>query len=264
LAAIAIVAYGSIRAKADNAAGQNAVNSAYKKISTYNAEKSVAAPVSYGSITGAPQTQTYSFPNEHFTDISGDKPMSVAVRAYAGNVIYNDSVDYSLCGANGTVVAPTNYVGITVPSGVKLGYWDNILGSLNTNLSVGTISGNYPSGSSFPVACFKVGVAEMVAGYIKAYVAENAGTYPTTLADVNTNAHNVAGAALSAGVAITNAALTSGNGLNNVQYSYVSGNTGARIVYWDYATGATSTLTNGGTSIYLGTAVWNSTFTNPT
>lgn len=268
LAAITIVSYTGITARANTAHAQSDANGVMKKVSIYNTDMGVNAPLSYGSLTGAsPTTDYYLGSGYNFTGISGNKPMSAAVRAYAGNTVLIDSLDYTLCGANGTTTAPTSYVGITVPSGVIIGYWDNAgSGSLNTSDTVGvtTVGAFYPLTSSNPVACFKVGVAEAVAGYIKAYAAENAGAYPTTLADVNGNQHNVASAKLPAGVSITNTTVTSVTGLTQVNYTYLNGGGGARIVYWDYSTSALSTNTSGGTSIYLGSAVWNSTFNNPT
>jgi prepilin-type N-terminal cleavage/methylation domain-containing protein len=271
LAAITIVSYTGVTARANTAAGQNNASITLQKANLYTADGPTGTwPTSYGSLTGAVSTATYYLPNNSdftvLTTGSGvaapGRTMTATTRAYAGLTYSNDAIDFNLCGTSGTTTAPASYSAITVPSGVIIGYWNYSLSTPAVNMAdnaSGVTSGNYPSGSSNPVACFKVGIGEAVAAYIKAYVADNAGAYPTTLAIVNAN--STTSAKLPAGVTITNATLTQTLGLTQVNYSYVAGNTGARIVFWDYSTGAVSSAA---ATIYLGTATSGSTFVNPT
>ena len=263
LAAITIVSYTGITARANTAAGQSEANAAVAKINTYMVDTIYGYPTSYGSITGAAAGTTY-FANLDFTTIStaaGLANKDMAAFRPAG--ILTDSVDFSLCGTSGTATIPTAYaatsvgavVGITVPSGIKIGYWDYTgSGSLNVTSTIGTTSGNY---LTYPVYCAKVGIAEAVIAVAKAIYAET-GTYPATAAAINAN--TAVSAKLPPSV-VGNVVLgnpTTGNGTTTVKYecgtavaaTLPCNNTGGRITFWDYSIGvpAVATVTYGTTT----------------
>jgi len=260
LAAITIVSYTGITARANTAAGQSEANAAMTKINAYMVETVYGYPTSYGSITGAAPTLTYSASNLNFTIAStGAGLANKDMTAFRPAGISAQSIDFSLCGTSGTGTIPTAYaatsvgavVGITVPSGIKIGYWDYTgAGSLNVTNTIGTTSGNY---LTYPVYCAKVGIAEAVIAVAKAIYAET-GTYPYTAAAINAN--TAASAKLPPSV-VGNVVLvnpTSGNGTTTVKYECASTNgltpcinTGGRITFWDYSIGvpAVATVTYG-------------------
>jgi prepilin-type N-terminal cleavage/methylation domain-containing protein len=252
LAAITIVSYTGITARANTAAGQSSANAAVSKINAYMVDTPYSYPTSYGSITGAASTTTYSASNLDFTTIStaaglANKDMT----AFRPAGIVTDSIDFSLCGTSGTGTIPTAYastsvgavIGITVPSGIILGYWDYAgSGSLNVSNTIGTTSGNY---LTYPVACFKVGIAESAVAVAKAMFAEN-GTWPVTAASINAN--TATSAKLPAGLTVNVTVPVTGTGTTAVQFQcgvasagvgpcLTGAGGGGRIAFWDYSIG---------------------------
>jgi prepilin-type N-terminal cleavage/methylation domain-containing protein len=253
LAAITLIAYTTIASRANTAAGQSEANAAMMKVNAYTADTPYTVPTTYGSITGASISNSYYAPTLAFTTSSGNEFMTAKPSI-------SKSIDFFLCGTSGSATVPTAYAstsvgsvtGISVPSGVKIGYWDQIANSLNTTLAVGTVSGTYMGN---PVACFKVGLAESAIAVAKAMYSET-GSYPTTAASFNAGTTN--GAKLPNGeiVSITNpTSATSGVNAGNAYVKFecgsaVSGtgpclNTGGRITYWDYVGSALATETYG-------------------
>jgi len=260
LAAITIVSYTGITARANTASGQSDAGVALTKINLYNTETSYVVPTSYGAITGAAPTASYYATGLNFTIASGNKDMT----AFRPAGISNDSLDFYLCGTSGSATVPTAYAstsvgsvtGITVPSGVKIGYWDYTgAGSLNTNDLIGTTFGTY---QTYPVACFKVGIAEAVIAVAKAMFAET-GSYPVTATGGATSimGNTVASAKLPPGLNVVGTATNpvTGNGTTNLRFECGSAvaatppcnNTGGRISFWDYSLGtpAVATITFG-------------------
>jgi type IV pilus assembly protein PilA len=261
LAAVVIVAYTGITSKANTAAGVNEANVAINKINTYITETGAVVPTSYGSITGAASNLSYSSVGLDFTTASGttNGPMT-------SKPAINDSIDFYLCGTTGTATAVSTYggatTGINVPSGVKIGYWDNAMnsgaGGLNLTNVIGTTSGSY---NGNPVNCIKVGLAEAAVSVAKALYAANTSTWPITAASIN-NSTGV-GATLPAGevVALVNpTSATSGVNAGNAYVKFECGsasagagpclNTGGRITYWDYTAGAVASITYGAAANY--------------
>jgi prepilin-type N-terminal cleavage/methylation domain-containing protein len=249
LAAITIVSYAGVTARANAAAGQGAMNAVIAKTTMYNTDGPTNNwPVSYGSLTGAAATTTYYISSgTDFTIASGNVLMST----FRPTFITNDSVDFQLCGTN-TAAAATTYATVNVLSGVKVGYWDysqTPAVEVNTN-SVGQVSGNWTNG--YAITCYKVGIAEAVMAVAKAIYNET-GLYPATAAAINAN--TALTAKLPSGVVASlvnpTAALTGVNAGN----SYVKfecgtavaatlpclnsgAGSGGRLTFWDYNTGA--------------------------
>ena len=257
LAAITIIAYTGISARANTSGAQSEANSAIAKMNVYAIDTAYNIPTSYGSISGAASTTSYYASGLNFTTASGPGTGNGVVMTTKPAT--NDSIDFSLCGTNGTSTAPTAYSGITVPSGVKIGYWDQVASSLNTSNTIGTTSGNY---LTFPVACFKVGLAEATMAVVRAMYNENSSTWPTSAAAIQAN--TAASAKLPPTLAtisgvVAGSTLNSGNALTAVDYNCKTGGCtgGGRIMFWDVSAGALSTAA---TSLYFGGATSADTF----
>jgi prepilin-type N-terminal cleavage/methylation domain-containing protein len=247
LAAITIVSYTGITNRANTAHAQSDAAATLKKVNAYLAEVG-SFPASFGSITGSTVSNSYYAPSLTFTTTSGNKDMSV----FRPAGIATDAIDFSLCGTTGSATAVSTYAGATtgviIPSGVIIGYWDSTgAGSLNINNKIGTTSGTY---GGYNVGCIKVGIAEAIAAVARAKFLET-GTYPATAAAINAN--DATGAKLpTSSPAVTvirtgSANLNAGNGTYTVYFecgtagSLPCNNTGGRIYYWDYNTGAVTT-----------------------
>jgi len=162
-------------------------------------------------------------------------------------------IDFYLCGTTGSATAVSTYgvtgTGISVPTGIKIGYWDYSAQSLNTTTVIGTVSGTF---NTYPVGCIKVGVAEAVVATAKAYYNENTSTWPITAAAINSY-NTTGGPKLPNGVSAILVNPTSGNGTTQVKFecgtavaaTLPCNNTGGRITYWDYTLSNTASITYG-------------------
>lgn len=275
LAAITIVSYTGITSKANTSSGQSYAASTLAKAGTYAADGPTSTwPTSFASLTSAASTTTYFLPAQpqDFTLLSNGvvgapgRTMTTPFRALAGLTYNNDSLDYVLCGTSGTTTAPASYSAITIPSGVKIGYWDFLNGAINlTDNVAGVTTGNYPTGSSNPVACFKVGIGEAAAAVAKAIAADTTGGYYPYQNITATFTAGGTAAKLPTGVSVSNTTdpASAAAGLTGVHYQCLTScnatMTGARILYWDYANAQISTTAN---AIYLGTATSGGSFVN--
>jgi prepilin-type N-terminal cleavage/methylation domain-containing protein len=266
LAAITIVSYTGITARANTAAGVSAMNAVVSKSTVYGTDGPTGSlPASFGSLTGAAATTTYYLASSaptgvDFTTASGNVRMST----YRPSGIQNDAIDYIVCGANGTTSAPTTYAGISVVSGAIIGYWDYSLGTPAENVTntIGYTTGNYPTTTSNPVACFKVGLAESAIAVAKAMYAET-GNYPVTATGGATSfmGSTAIGAKIPSILSVGIANPTSANGTTTVKFECTTAVAatlpclagaagGGRITYWDYSAGAVATAVYGATTAY--------------
>jgi prepilin-type N-terminal cleavage/methylation domain-containing protein len=240
LAAISLVSYTGITAKANTAAGQNEASAAISKVNAYIAETSYIVPTSYGFVSGSPSTSSYYATGLNFTTASGNVVMSATPAT-------NDSIDFYLCGT-ASAGAAASYSAITVPTGVKIGYWDQKNNNLNTSNTIGAVGGNYTNG--YAINCYKVGIAESTIAVARAIYSEN-GTWPVTAAAINANTASGAKRPSTVVVGLVNP--TAANGTTNVKFECGSAvaatgpcnNTGGRITYWDYNALAVATVTFG-------------------
>jgi prepilin-type N-terminal cleavage/methylation domain-containing protein len=263
LAGITLVAFGQVTSRANTSSGLSDAGTFLTKMHTFDTELAVTVPTTYASITSALNTKLYFGTGYNFTptsSLSSANPGLMTQFRPAG--ISNDALDFQLCGT-GTAGAVTMYSAITVPTGVKIGYWDYVAGSENNTLFIGQTSGNWTNG--YNITCYKVGIAEAAMAVVMASKLE-AGNWPATAAAVQSYA-STTGDVLPTGLNILGAAagagLTTGNGLLNVDYNCKSSNcvtNGGRIMYWDYSTGGNGTLSTGATSIYFGGAISTDTF----
>ncbi len=241
LAAITIVSYTGITTKANTAAGQSEANAAAAKINIYSVDTAYGMPTTYGSINNSSSNTSYYAAGINFTTASNNVAMST-------KPAQPDAIDFSLCGT-ASAAAATSYATITVPTGVKIAYWDQGLGSLNTNTSIGITSGTYTNG--YNITCYKVGLAEATIAVARAMYNENSSTWPATAASIQAN--TASSAKLAAGMTVGLVNPTSGNGTTTVKFECGSAvaatspcnNTGGRITFWDYGAGAVATVTYG-------------------
>ena len=142
LAAITIVSYIGISAKANNSAAESTAHAAISKASAYNAEKG-KWPLTFGLLTGAASTDSW--------DLNGVSFVATAnLQALASAPANTSTVLYELCGV-GAAAAATTYATITVPTGIQVNYWkyDPTVGSQSyaAGVTSGTVNG-------FDVTCW--------------------------------------------------------------------------------------------------------------
>lgn len=238
LAAITVVSYSGVTARANTAAGQAAIDTAKGKLGVYAVDGPTGLfPASWGSLTTAGAATTYSVQSGlDFNIMSGNKNMTTTVSRPSW--MPKDTIDYAVCGVNNTAAA-TSFATVNVVTGYRLGYWD-WAASTEVWTSAGTVSGTY---NTYTVNCYNVGIAEAVLAVARAmYLEGGSVAYPSTVASINAN--TAVSAKLPAGVTIdrtTNP--TTVNGQTTVRYEcYSTGAscaagtvTGARISFWDYS-----------------------------
>jgi prepilin-type N-terminal cleavage/methylation domain-containing protein len=138
LAAITIVSYAGITARANSSSAQTAANNLMMKINMYVVEPTPTNyPTTFGALT-ADATKTYYITG--VTNLSGASEMS----AQPGSP---STVQFLLCGV-GPSAAATSYANLLTgtTSGVKIDYWKYDGTPAVQNYTVGTV---YSSGSTF-------------------------------------------------------------------------------------------------------------------
>jgi prepilin-type N-terminal cleavage/methylation domain-containing protein len=262
LAAITLVSYINVTNRANTASGQSDAGTFMNKASTFAADNAVNFPTTYADITSAPNTKVYFGTGYNFTltsSVSNAAPGLMTNFRAAG--ITNDALDFILCGTANGGAAPGMYSGITIPTGFKIGYWDFVANSENTTTyNVGTVStGN--------IQCYKVGLAEAVMAVVMAAYQDN-GSWPTSAATLQnyTTTPSHQGVVLPANTTISGiaggGAINSGNGTTTVDFNCINTGcaNGGRIMYWDYSTGGSGTLSTAATSLYYNGATSAGTF----
>ncbi len=125
LAAITIVAYNGITARANTSASQSSAENTIKKAESYNADKGTY-PLTFATLTGAATSDVY-------------KLTGVASVASLSNTSKTNEIDFEVCGTG----SPANLAAITASNiaGVKAIYRDyNGTGS-NITTTAGTTTG---------------------------------------------------------------------------------------------------------------------------
>lgn len=121
LAAITLVAYSGMTARANTANAQNAAENTSKKAETYNVEGTGGYPTTLATLTGAASTTSYYLAG--VTDVATAMTVAPATAAPL-------SINFYRCGTGATTTAPTTLVGITTQTGNKIGYWDYSAGAV--------------------------------------------------------------------------------------------------------------------------------------
>ncbi|MDN5274940.1 MAG: hypothetical protein JWP06_841 [Candidatus Saccharibacteria bacterium] len=114
LAAITIIAYNGLTARANTSSSQSAAENATKKASAYNAEVGTY-PAASSLMTTAASSTTY-----YLNGITFD-----ATILSSGNLPASPSeLNFYKCGTGATTAAPTTLAGITTQTGTKVNYWN--------------------------------------------------------------------------------------------------------------------------------------------
>lgn len=125
LAAITIVAYSGITARANTASATLAADNVTKKAEAYNADSPAGVtgyPQTLAALTGAAGTTTYYLPT---SSVTFNGTLMTAAPATT------NTLNFFKCGTGATTVAPTTAVGVTTQTGNKIGFWDyanNVIG----------------------------------------------------------------------------------------------------------------------------------------
>lgn len=115
LAAITIVAYNGIQARAKSAAAQSTASMVAKKAEAYNADPATTGyPTTLATLTGASASTTYAIPSGAVTAL-GAAPTSAAAQ---------NAVTFYVCGTGSTTTAPTTAATVTSQTGVRVDYYD--------------------------------------------------------------------------------------------------------------------------------------------
>ena len=117
LAAITIVSFNGVTAKANTTSAKSAASSVIKKAEAYNAEKS-GYPLLGTDLTSAAQTESYS--------LSGVTALPAAPTAANGKT----TVQFLKCSAGSDTAQST--ITATNISGIRVYYWDYTTGALTT------------------------------------------------------------------------------------------------------------------------------------
>lgn len=140
LAAITIVAYSGITARAKTSTATAAAEAVTKKAEAYNVDSTNGGyPATFAALTGAASTTSYY--------LNGVALTSTLLSTGPSNP---STINFFLCGTSGTTTAPTSYSGITNITGDNIGYWNYSTNSIAYD-PAGTVSGTV---GTFPIACF--------------------------------------------------------------------------------------------------------------
>ena len=159
LAAITIVSYTGISAKANLASAQTAANNVYNKAMVYSSDPAGTGlyPATLSVLTGAAATATY-FMNSAVYEAMGTVTTNVTVPAATPTApVAKSGILYAVCGvqAVGTNTAPTNLATIVTITGFKAYYWDYTTNLITTSpYTAGTITGTVGTQN---VACAAAG-----------------------------------------------------------------------------------------------------------
>ncbi len=139
LAAIIIVAYQGVTARAKTSQTQATASAAVKKVEAFNAEKS-GYPVISTDLTGASASgTTYYLTGATFVAAMGTTPPASPA-----------SLTFYKCGTGATTAMPTTVAGITTVTGSRIDYF-NFTTNSTSSMSAGITSG--------AVATYNVGCA---------------------------------------------------------------------------------------------------------
>jgi prepilin-type N-terminal cleavage/methylation domain-containing protein len=122
LAAITIIAYNGITARANTSSAQSAAENATKKAAAYNAEVGTYPAISSLMTTAASSTTYYLNGTTFDATIlsSSNLPASPS------------ELNLYKCGTGSSTTAPTTLAGITTQTGTKVNYWNYSTGSVAT------------------------------------------------------------------------------------------------------------------------------------
>jgi len=139
LAAITIVSFNGVTARANTANAQSAAESTIKKIEAYNAEKSGYPD----TISGTLKSTTNSGTSYYLTGVDIDSAGVLTTSNLPGKP---SEINFLVCGTGSTTAKPTTPVGtatttaVTTITGAQVNYWDYQTKAIVT-MSTGVTSG---------------------------------------------------------------------------------------------------------------------------
>ena len=147
LAAITIVSYNGITARANTSSAESTAAMLIKKSEAYNAEPTTSGyPATLATLTGAAASTSY------YVDSSAVALDGTLLAS--GNLPTKPSeVNFYKCGHSGTTTAPTSTGTITTTTGVRIINWNYSTGAIETT-NTGQTSGNAGPTSTWPVNCW--------------------------------------------------------------------------------------------------------------
>ena len=176
LAAITIVSYGGVTARANTSAGQGSSAAAMAKLNVYAVDGPTGLfPYTYGAlISGVAASYTITPGLDSSAQTGGGTGGAVGkiMSTYKPAWMATDTVDYQVCGV-GSAAAATSFATVDVITGIKLGYWNYTSATEDWSQTAGTISGTV---NTYAVSCYAVGVGENVLGVIKSMYKEGGST----------------------------------------------------------------------------------------
>jgi type II secretory pathway pseudopilin PulG len=144
LAAITVVSYSGISARAKTVSAKSTAGSVLKKTEIYSNEVG-AFPPTLATLTGSSTKVYYISPSSVSVD--------TALLATSNLPASPSQINFLKCGTTGSATVPTDASTITVQSGVKIGYWDYA----NTTIAY-FYSGGYTTDPgtylTYPARCF--------------------------------------------------------------------------------------------------------------
>lgn len=131
LAAITIVAYNGIQARAKTSSAQSTANSVAKKAEIYNTDDTTTGyPDTLAKLTGAAATATYALQASSVV-LQTSAPTSASPQ---------NGVAFYKCGTGATTAAPTTAATVTTQTGVRVDYYDYSASSVKS-VSTGQVTG---------------------------------------------------------------------------------------------------------------------------
>jgi prepilin-type N-terminal cleavage/methylation domain-containing protein len=148
LAAITIVSYNGITARANTSSAESTAAMLIKKSEAYNAEPTTTGyPASLSALTSASASTSY------YVDTTA-ATLDATPLASPGNLPTKPSeINFYKCGHSGTATAPTSTATITTTTGVRIINWNYSTSTAETT-NTGQTSGNAGPTSTFPVNCW--------------------------------------------------------------------------------------------------------------
>jgi prepilin-type N-terminal cleavage/methylation domain-containing protein len=147
LAAITIVSYAGVTARANSASAQSTANALLQKVEAYAADGPTNAyPATLATLTGAAATTSYYMSTSTVS-------INTALLTTSNLPTAPSQLNFLKCGTTGSATVPTNAATITVQSGVKIGWWDYANSVISYLYSGGytTDPGTY---LTYPARCF--------------------------------------------------------------------------------------------------------------
>jgi len=142
LAAITMVSYTGVTAKANTVAAQSAASAVISKANIYYAEKGIW-PATYGALTTAASTETFFLSGISFNATANLQTIAAAPTP-------KSQVLYEVCGV-GTAAAATSYATVTTITGLEVDYYKFDATAGSQTMSAGTTTGTV---NTYAVSCW--------------------------------------------------------------------------------------------------------------